>query len=87
MTRLRRLADFRIPPSDCPHCGVSHDGALATSGIRPPEDGDASLCAACGSWSIFTAIGTRRFPTSEESERLAADPTSRRARWAWEMTQ
>ena len=86
MTRLR-LPDFRVPPSDCPVCGISHDGALATSGLHPPEDGDASLCAACGGWSIFTAIGTRRLPTSEESERLASDPATRRVRWAWEVSR
>jgi hypothetical protein len=81
------LPDFRVPPSDCPLCGTEADGALATTGLRGPEEGDAFLCSACGTWGIFTATLARRFPTSDEAEAIALSPNAQRVRWAWETSR
>lgn len=78
-----RLPSFDVPTSACPHCGKAADRASPTTGLRGPDEGDASFCTGCGCWSIFTALRTRRLPTSEEAERIAVDPESRRVERAW----
>jgi hypothetical protein len=81
--RPRLLPDFRVPASACPHCGAWADGALAVTGIEGPEPGDAMLCIACGTWSIYTDTMARRHPTADEALRIAVDDGAQHAYAVW----
>lgn len=86
MTGRSWLPDFRVPGSACPHCGAWADGALATTGIEGPEAGDPMLCSACGNWCIYTEVLTRRAPTADEAEAIAADAHAQHVREVWAAT-
>lgn len=77
------LPDFRLAPNACPFCGAVHDAATAFAGFHGPEPGDAMLCWTCGAWAVYTASLTRRPPTSDEVEQIAADPGARVAWLGW----
>jgi hypothetical protein len=49
------LPTFRVPWSECAHCGSKADGASAATGTEGPKAGDAMLCIVCGHWSIYAA--------------------------------
>ena len=77
------LPDFRVPTSACPFCDQGADAAANVTGLHAPKAGDAMLCSSCGAWSVYTAAMTRRAPSTDETERIAADPAAQRVWWAW----
>lgn len=66
-----------IPKSQCCECGYEPD---RVSGPGMPSPGDASLCIACGSLSIFADDLTMRAPTKDEMLQAAADSDIQRLR-------
>ncbi len=69
------MADYRHPPLPCPACGYRLDAAVNVFGGRAPEDGDYSMCLACGALGIFTLSGKAiRAATKLEYERAWLDP-------------
>ena len=58
----------------CRACGTSNDAHTdAKLLLHVPHDGDFSLCAYCGAWSIFDG-GALREPTPDEATLIARDP-------------
>lgn len=76
-------------PTKCPFCGKENDLTTATKPerLRPPRDGDFSLCIACGDLGIFddSHIGGMRKPTEAEYEKLERSENVRQVRKAWLM--
>jgi hypothetical protein len=63
-----------VTPLMCRVCGGANDDATHTGSVpRVPHDGDYSLCAYCGTWSIFER-GELRAPTIAEAVSIANDP-------------
>jgi hypothetical protein len=61
----------------CPHCdALSNHQTPVSEGIDTPENGDASICAACGEVSVFDdACPTNlRLPTDDEQAEITACP-------------
>jgi hypothetical protein len=67
-------------------CAKMLDGALAMTGLKAPQPGDATLCAGCGSWVIFTELLTLRMPTEDEQAVIALDRGAQRAWRVWRAT-
>ncbi|MDQ4121692.1 MAG: hypothetical protein M3209_09630 [Acidobacteriota bacterium] len=61
-----------IPPSKCSNCGEMLD---ATTGIQEqmPNEGDVSICAACGQISVFDSELKLRAATESEIQNLKID--------------
>lgn len=58
----------------CRVCGKGNEAHTSADNMpRVPHDGDYSLCAYCGAWSIFEGAGFRP-PTREELAAIEADP-------------
>ena len=60
----------------CFGCGYEFDAAAAINNDRTasPQEGDFSICIACGEPAIFTADGSLRQPTKEEAAELWQNP-------------
>lgn len=78
-----RLPDYRLAPTWCPYCGALADAAANATNVGPPKPGDATLCWACGAWSMFTETATRRAPNADEVEQLALDEAALIVRALW----
>jgi hypothetical protein len=75
-------------PTTCPFCGDHHDAvSLAKRGDSHvlPNDGDRSLCFACGMFSIFdeSVPGGMRKPTRREQREIEHDDDMLKLRNAW----
>lgn len=76
-------------PTQCPFCGDHHDAAsyVAERGKsqHAPDDGDLTLCIACGEWSFFAsgAPGGLRKPTEAEYVTIGETALLRKMRKAW----
>jgi hypothetical protein len=74
----------------CPFCGQHHDGIAE---LWPPDfvakDGDASLCTACGRFSVFDSRkgGGLRKPTRRERRLISENRDTQEARAAWEIVK
>lgn len=74
----------------CPFCGEHHD--RITSPLDDdvfPKNGDATMCFACGRFSLFdldSDPGLRK-PTKREQRELDADDRIARIRKAWETVK
>jgi hypothetical protein len=70
----------------CPFCGEHHDRIThPTEDDSFPEDGDATMCFACGDFCIVdndSDLGLRK-PTKKERRELDADDRIRKLRKAW----
>lgn len=73
----------RVPPSTCPHCAVTLDAASAMGSNKQPKPGAATLCVACGEWSVFGKGLRLRKPTDDELFEIGMQPEARLAREAW----
>jgi hypothetical protein len=69
-----------MTPCTCRVCGRANDAHThASPGVpRAPHNGDMTICAYCGSWSIFEGGGLRA-PTPSEAAMIETDPDCQRA--------
>ena len=73
----------------CPFCGTHHDRITATREEVAPQDGDASLCFACGEFNIVDSGADEgmRKPTKRERRMLDDDKKVAELREAWRMVK
>ena len=75
--------------SHCPWCGKHFDAATCVgedAAKNPlPENGDLSLCIACGEWAVFErkAKGGQRKPNKEEYNYIIENNDTRLLRETW----
>jgi hypothetical protein len=65
----------------CPGCGKANDGYTGISHTElnmRPDEGSVSICAYCGTVSIFLADWSLRRPTGEELKDIMRDPLIRK---------
>jgi len=65
----------------CPSCGKVNDGYTGISHTElnmKPDEGSLSICAYCGTISIFRADWSLRAPTKDELAEAMADPLVRK---------
>lgn len=63
-----------MTPLLCRVCGKGNAGHTPAGALPAvPHDGDYSLCAYCGAWSVFDGAGLRA-PTPAEIAEIEADP-------------
>lgn len=72
----------------CPFCGAKNDRSTCASRLEniEPEDGDLSLCAQCGKFSIYdsAAEGGVRKPSAEEHSEFITLPEVQMALSFWQ---
>jgi hypothetical protein len=74
----------------CPFCGRHHEAATEAMNRQDyPENGDATLCFACGAFSIFDqdSEGGLRKPTKVEQRSLDGDDFVQGIITAWKVTR
>lgn len=68
-----------VTPLQCRACGKSNDAHTCAAALPyVPHDGDLSLCAYCGTWSVFERGGLRA-PTLPELAAINTNPQCIRA--------
>lgn len=73
--------------TNCAYCGKHHDVAANLKGSGAPQDGDPTICGACGHWNVFDRKmpGGLRKATEQELERWQRSATpkrdTKRIRW------
>lgn len=61
----------RMPPSNCPHCGLNMDCASSTDGVHAkPEEGDLSVCIGCATPLTFDSNLMLKALTNEQINQL-----------------
>ena len=65
-----------LPESSCPRCGYPFDAATNLCGPRGPQEGDLSVCIACGTILVYEADLSSHVATEED---LAHYPPERLA--------
>ncbi len=75
------MADHRMKPDRCPHCGALVDAAGDLEGAEPgaPEPGSISICLYCARPAIFDNDLRLRMPTLAQIDEILSDPDVRRA--------
>ena len=76
------MADHRMKPDRCPHCGALVDAAGSAPGDKDeggPEQGSISICLYCARPSIFDSDLRLHRPTPAQIDEILADPDVRRA--------
>jgi hypothetical protein len=74
----------------CPFCGQHHEAvSRARSSTDYPDDGDVTMCLACGEICIFDSdvAGGLRKPTKREQRIFDRDPRIREVREAWRIVK
>lgn len=69
----------------CPFCTHAFEAATGVTGEAAPDNGDFTICIACGEWAVFdaTAPGKLRKPSDGEYTKIAADPVMSRMHGIW----
>jgi hypothetical protein len=74
----------------CPFCGQHHEAvSRAHSSTDYPDDGDVTMCFACGEICVFDsdAAGGLRKPTKPEQRNLDRDQHIRDMREVWRIVK
>ena len=67
------LVSGDMPPTSCPSCRRTLDGAAGIGG-RMPKPGDGSLCSYCGAENVFDRLLNLRPMTKKERKKFARCP-------------
>lgn len=74
------MADHRMKPDRCPHCGAYVDAAGEADGTEGgPEQGSISICLYCARPSVFDNDLRLRKMTPAQMDEVLSDPDVRRA--------
>ena len=75
--------DHVVPQMPCPNCGAELDRAMSVGHDDGPSPGDATICAECATWSVFTEdLSLRQMSNVERSKLLLESGHARRTEWA-----
>jgi hypothetical protein len=70
--------------TQCPHCGTRHTASTSPEDESAvPKSNDATMCIACGRFSIFDDKLQLRIPTHEEMSALGTNHDLLRLHSAW----
>ena len=74
MVRNNEPHTHEIDHTPCPYCGHNRRCATGLDGQRRPKAGDYTVCAKCGSVSVFDEQLMLRPPSPQQTQYLIENP-------------